>query len=279
VGILFGRRYRMKFGIDVSRWQGWPDDPENPTPAPDWDVLVSQGVLFAGVRASVGDYYIDPMFEYNYDNAKRVGIIPIPYWVLQTNLDSDAQAAKYLEALNGRDTWMDVADVEVLHSGSPSQRGRVLHYTMVEIGKETHAMQSIYTRQSFWDAHMPSGFLEDFSNRWLWVASYGANNGQVPPTPPYPRLPDIWEDKGWGGWQYTDKGSLDGVSSKQIDLDLMQDNLYAALRVRSGIPEPGIVVPPPIPPDPPAPGDLEQRVEDLELEVAKIKAWGENFPV
>ena len=269
----------MKFGIDVSRHQGWPENPQYPSPPPDWDILVSQGVLWAGIRASVGDYYIDPMFDENYDNAKRVGIIPLPYWVLQTNLDSDAQAEKYLEALDGRDTWMDVADVEVLHSGSKSSRGRVLHYALSAISKETHAMQAIYTAKGFWDAHMPSGFIEDFNNRWLWVASYGVNNGQIPPTPPYPRIPDIWGDKGWGAWQYTDKGVLDGVSSKSIDLDLMQDALYAALRTRSGIPEPGIVIPPPLPPVPPPTGELEERVEELELQVANIKTWGESFPV
>lgn len=262
----------MKFGIDVSRWQGCPPCDPSYDP-PDWDVIVSQGVLFAGIRASVGDYYIDPMFAYNYDNAVRVGIVPIPYWVTRTDRESDGQAAKYIEALAGRDTWMDVADMEVLDPGSKTTRGRILHYGMRSIEEETHAMQGIYTGKYFWDANMPSGFLGDFNEHWLWVASYGVNDGNVPFSPPYPSLPEIWSVKGWGIWQYTSKGELDGVSSASCDFNLMQDGLYAALRSRSGIPEPEVVTPPPPPPD-----DLEERVEELELQVANIKAWGESFP-
>ena len=244
----------MKFGIDVSRWQGWPEDPLYPSDPPDWDILASQGVLYAGIRASVGDYYSDPMFGWNYDNAVKRGIIPIPYWVLRTNLESDAQADRYLGVLDGRKTWMDVADVEVLNSGSLTSRGRVLHYALDRINRKTSAMQEIYTRKFFWDANMPSGFMEDFGDRPLWVASYGRNDGLVPPTNLYPMLPEDWDT--WACWQYTEKCKdallLSGVSSKQLDLNLMQDNMYNALRVRSGIPAPGVVVEPPViipPPD------------------------------
>lgn len=263
----------MKFGIDVSRWQGWPEDPQYPSDPPDWNVLVSQGVLYAGIRASVGDYYIDPMFTYNYDNAVRVGIIPIPYWVLRTDQESDAQAAKYIEALSGRKTWADVADVEILNSGSLTSRGRALHYTMSSIEQSTKAMQIIYTRKYFWDANMPSGFLEDFKDRPLWTASYGKNDGQTPASPPYPMMPDIWT--AWAMWQYTDKGKLDGVSSAQIDLNWMQDNFYNSLRIRSGIPEP-VNVDPPIPdpaplPDPtPNPDPQPEPTEEEILGYLKI---------
>ena len=246
----------MKFGIDVSRWQGWPEDPNNPTDPPDWALLASQGVLFAGIRATVGDYYRDPMFSWNYDGAVNVGIIPMPYWVLRTDQDADDQATNYLDTLGGRETWVDVADVEVLNSGSLSSRGRVLHYAMGVIGAETSSMQMIYTRKYYWEANMPSGFMEDFGNRPLWIASYGKNDGALPASPPYPLIPDDWES--WAMWQYTEKCKdpllLSAVASLQLDLNIMQDNFYQALRVRSGIPEPaGGSLPDPTPdptPDP-----------------------------
>jgi len=249
-----------KFGIDLSRWQGWPDDPVYPSDPPNWPLLASQGVLFAGIRATVGDYYTDPMFGWNYDNAVQVGIIPIPYWVLQTNLESDAQAERYLNTLDGRKTWVDVADVEVLNSGSLTSRGRALHYGMDSIESETHAMQWIYTRKYFWDANMPSGFLEDFNDRPLWVASYGRNDGLVPASPPYPMLPDDWDAQVC--WQYTEKCKdqllLSAVASLQLDLNLMTDAMYNALLVRSGITPPVVTLPDPVPtpePDPaPVPG-------------------------
>ena len=244
----------MKFGIDVSRWQGWPDDPVYPSDPPNWDVIASQGVLYAGIRATVGDYYKDPMFTWNYDNAVRVGIIPMPYWVLRTDKEADDQAALYLEALDGRDTWVDVADVEVLNSGSLTSRGSALHYTMDQIERETHAMQWIYTRKYFWEANMPSRFLEAFGDRPLWTASYGKNDGNVPASPPYPMVPDDWED--WVCWQYSElclnPVLVGAVASKELDVNLMKDTMYNALRIRSGIDAPGYEVPDPVPdPEPP----------------------------
>lgn len=80
------------------------------------------------------------------------------------------------------------------------------------------------------------------------TASYGKNDGQLPPTPPYPRLPYQWTKE--TAWQYTSKGSILGISGA-VDLDVMDPNFYRNLRIRSGIPEPGQSAPPLPGPEPP----------------------------
>ncbi len=254
------------FGADFSRHSGEID----------WDKLVKEGIKWAGLRASVCDYYIDPTFRYNYDNSVRVGIIPLPYYVVRFDdkYSSDAQADKYLEALHGRKTWVDIPDVELIGSGvNKSDRGRKLHYTMQRVEVHTHAMQTIYTSEGFWEAYMPAGFLEDFNDRPLFAASYGADMPEpyIPPHPRFPSVPDIWESEYhkalWTAWQFSQRWRFDGVPSSS-DAGWMKAGFYTALRKRSGIPEPvldPVILPPPDDDDDPPPtGDFEARLLSVE---------------
>jgi lysozyme len=253
----------VKFGVDVSRWQGDID----------WKRLASQGVLWAGIRASVGDYYIDPRFGENFDESKGVGILPFAYHVVNPDNEVDGQLERYRLALVGRVPVMHIVDAELPGSVSNGVlRRRYCWFT--RDGMTEHGGQwVIYTNKSFAETHLKDSYNGwSWSNVPLWVASYGNNDGQQPPSPPYPSMPSQWGE--WKAWQYTDNGVLEGTESANIDLNIMDDDFYTNLRVRSGIPEPGEPQPPP-----PAPVDLEERVGELELQVANIKTWGESFPV
>lgn len=238
-------------GIDVSRWQGEID----------WKQVAGAGYLFAAMRATIGDYYTDPTFTTNFDGAKAAGIVPFPYHVLRTDIKENRQTSYFLNALDGRKVWMVVLDVEVVASGD---RGRRMFYVMRDIENETHAMTTIYTNANFWNTYMPPSFGgRQFKDSVLFVASYGRNDGNVPGDP-YPTLPRLWNT--YGIWQYTDRGRVPGINAN-VDLDLMEDELYFNLRMRSGIAVPGgsepPPEPPPPPPEPPSPG-LTGRVRALE---------------
>ena len=252
-------------GIDVSRHQGEID----------WQKIADAGILWAAVRCTIGDYYTDETFTRNFDGAKAVGIIPFPYHVLRTDKGDEEQATYFVNALDGRKTWMNVMDVEVVASGD---RGRALHYVMREIERKTHAMTTIYTNANFWNTYMPGGFGGSlFNGKTLWVASYGRLNDGNVPGDPYPTLPRTWNS--YGAWQYTSRGKIDGIAG-WVDKNLMDEELYHNLRMRSGIEEPGGTVPPePQPPEPPPPDDLELRVFELEKWRGKVKAHSELFPV
>ena len=230
----------MKLGVDVSRWQG----------AIDWPKLASQGVLWSGIRSSIGDYYTDPKFETNYDQAASAGILPFPYHVVNPNNAVAGQLDRYRLSLGGRKPVMSVIDCELAGSVSNTilRRRYVWFYREGRVDPDLGSQWIMYTNKNFANNHLKSGYMGFY---WggeipLWVASYGANDGEVPPSPPFPRLPDEWDR--WYAWQYTDKGKLIGGSSADIDQNLMDDDFYNNLRARSGLAEPGGVAPPVEPP-------------------------------
>lgn len=224
-------------GVDVSRWQGDID----------WAKLAADGVLWAGIRASVGNYYTDRTFEFNYDGAWDVGILPFPYHVINPNNTVESQLARYKLSLGGRKPVMTVVDAELVGSVTDMIRRR-RYCWFIRDGKRDPDFGSqwiLYSNKNFMEGHMKNGYMAWVwsENIPFWVASYGANDGTLPPTPPYPRLPFQYEDH--EAWQYTDKGKLANGSS--LDLDEMKDRFYRNLRIRSGLAEPGATVPVPIP--------------------------------
>lgn len=246
------------WGADFSRHSGEIE----------YQKVADDGVLFAGLRASVADYYIDPTFRNNYDGFIEVGVIPLPYYVVRLDYDPDAQAAKYLEALDGRKTWVDIPDVELVPDRPVSKtlNGRTLHYTMRAVEQTTYAMQMIYTAEGFWEYNMPPKYLKPFSDRPLFAASYGADLPMpyLPPYPRFPSLPDDWTI--WAGWQASQRWRFPGVPSAS-DGDWMKAGFHRALRARSGIPLPdGAEPPPPLPP----PADLEARVLAVETRLEDL---------
>ena len=99
----------MKDIIDVSRYQGTID----------WDKLAGKigGAMLKTVSTnkSFGGIYIDPMFERNYSECKRLGIPVGAYYYTYAQNEAAVQAelAKLHEALSGKSFELPIAvDVE-----------------------------------------------------------------------------------------------------------------------------------------------------------------------
>ena len=91
--------------IDVSRYQGTID----------WERLVGKigGAMLKTVSTnkSFGGIYIDPTFERNYQECKRLGIpVGVYYYTYaQTKATADAELAKLHEALTGKSFELPIA--------------------------------------------------------------------------------------------------------------------------------------------------------------------------
>ena len=91
--------------IDVSRYQGTID----------WEQLVGKigGAMLKTVSTnkSFGGIYIDPQFERNYAECKRLGIpVGVYYYTYaQTKATADAELAKLHEALTGKSFELPIA--------------------------------------------------------------------------------------------------------------------------------------------------------------------------
>lgn len=112
----------QKSGIDVSVWQRKID----------WAKVKASGVEFALLRAGFGDTLtnpsqLDPTFEYNYSECKRVGIPVGVYWYsYATNESMAVQEAKSCRAaLKGKQfeypIYYDVEEARIFNTGRTNQ--------------------------------------------------------------------------------------------------------------------------------------------------------------
>ncbi len=192
-------------GVDVSRHQGEMN----------WQKCAAQGVKFAAIRATVGNYYTDPRVVENWNGAKEVGLDVTLYHVVVPDNSVSSQMGNFfalveMAFLKSPDLPY-VLDCELTRNQSQAvitTRIDGCAQALINLG---YARPIIYTRQDWWDNNVLS------SNYWrqfpLWVANYT--------NAPQPTLPRDWKD--WFIWQYTSKGDGEkyGAESKSIDLNRM----------------------------------------------------------
>jgi lysozyme len=184
-------------GIDVSRWQAEID----------WPRVAAGGYRFAIIRASVGNYYTDPRFYENWRGASDAGLLVSAYHVVKPNQSAESQIARLFEVLEGRTPDLPlVMDVEVADGQTKETITNLIRECGQRIQQQEGRRPIIYTGKWFWE---PNVF---HSSEWaqydLWIAHYGVQT---------PTLPAEWNV--WRFWQYSESGSVDGVSSRHTDLD------------------------------------------------------------
>ncbi len=283
-------------GIDTSRWQF----DTRYTPILDYQAAANAGIKFAIVRIGVGEHYVDPRFEESVDGWRSVGVKVGGYHVFNPNVNVSPQDqinhmrsiidGHKLKLLRGdfELPWDRVSSVQQLRDG-------VFRFLMglrdsaEATGAFVDEQEGAYTARWWWSTPIGSRIMpkdppnDDLDNplirangHSLWTADYGANNGHVParmaivPVGWRPGDPGTGEHSGWDIWQFTSTGHIDGISGGvgNVDFNLMRDGVFNKVW--------GETLPDPVPD--PIPSDLEERVEELELQVANIKTWGESFP-
>lgn len=194
-------------GIDVSYWQSTIN----------WDKLVAETDISFGVaRVSDGTHKVDPKFNENWDEMKRVGLIRGAYQFFRPNQDAIKQAQLFVKLLDEAGGMEDedmppTLDLEV--TGDMSKKDILtgvslwIEYIIAHTGK----YPIIYTGPAFWDSNKLGNEFADFS---LWVAHYtGAK---------CPWAPDAWDS--WDFWQYTGSGTLPGIN-RPVDINVYNGDL------------------------------------------------------
>ena len=189
-------------GIDVSKHNG----------VIDWDKVKAAGIEFAILRAGYGrkdPKQIDPMFERNYAECKRVGIPVGAYHYSYADSPADAllEAEFFLEIIQGKKFEFPVIfDIE-------------------DKSQENLGMTTL--------TNMCLMFCDRVEDAGYYTAIY-ANTDWLKNKLDYSRLQkyDIWladwrKKEGWGKphgmWQYTDSGKVSGISTK-VDMNLAYKN-------------------------------------------------------
>lgn len=180
--------------IDVSRYQGTID----------WNKVKEDGVEGAMLKTvstnkNFGGIYIDPQFERNYAECKRLGIpVGVYYYTYaQDEAKADAELAKLREAIAGKTFELPiVCDVEdnLLKPLSKDALTDLVEYALRTI-ESWGCYAMCYTYLNYRQTELDMGRLAAYD---LWIAAYRSERPKIK----------------HGMWQYTSSGKVAGITGK-----------------------------------------------------------------
>lgn len=200
----------VQWGIDVSRYQGTID----------WEAAKNAGVKFAFLKTvstnnrEFGGLYIDPSFERNYAECKRLGI-PVGayyYTYAQDKNYADKELVLFKQAVTGKQFEMPlVVDVED-NLLRPLLRETLTDLVMyaADTIKGWGCYPMIYTYEHYKNNELNMNRLSVYD---LWLADY---RGKRP----------LWKHE---IWQYSSKGKVNGVSGN-VDLNYSYKDYEAEIK-------------------------------------------------
>ena len=203
-------------GVDVSQFQGGIR----------FSQVAADGIKAVYIRASLGDSYVDPNFVRNYTAAKANGLLVgfYHYMTAKTTAEAEAQARFFLQTI-GKRTYdlklaMDYGGEQGLTTASLNANALAF---LRAVERNSGTKPVIYTSASkardVWSQELAS-------QSPLWVANYYV---------PLPEANGKWP--GWVGFQYTNRGSVDGISGN-VDRDRFTN--YALRETSVPTPEPPV---------------------------------------
>lgn len=198
-------------GMDVSNWQGDVN----------WPSYWGQGFKFAYVKATEGDYYVNPRFAQQYNGSYNVGMIRGAYHFGTPNDSGGATQANYFVDHGGgwsRDgkTLPGVLDIEynpygaTCYGKTTTQMVDWIRAFLNQYKARTTRDAVIYTTTDWWTQCTGNSSAFNQTNP-LWIARYNTSPGTLPGGWPFHTI-----------WQFTDspldKNYFNGDLSRVIAL-------------------------------------------------------------
>ena len=195
-------------GIDVSSYNG----------SVNWRDVRAAGYTFAVCKTSEGADWADPTWTpARVDAMRKAGIAIGVYHFLRPKVRAGGgkvEARYFIERARSAG-WGRAGDVRpVLDLEATELRPAALVRYLVEVITEVKHLTGkppiVYTGGPFWN-ESTDGHRDNYGCP-LWLAAY-VND-------PQPYLPAAWRRTNWALWQHTDKGSVPGVSTPNVDQNL-----------------------------------------------------------
>lgn len=193
-------------GIDVSRYQGNID----------WDVIASQNVTFAFIKATEGSSHVDPTFAFNWEESRKSGVYAGAYHFFSFESSGETQAQNFIETVGDLDGALPpVVDLEFYgdYSANPlsKKETRKILDALLEGLEEYYGVKPIlYTTTRAYYSYILGGGYGKYP---LWMRNTY--------TEPF---------VSWEFWQYSDQGKLAGYDGVQTD----HTEMYIDLNVYCG---------------------------------------------
>lgn len=188
-------------GIDVSNWQG----------SINWNSVKGAGIDFAWMKATEGTNFKDKSFNTNYTASHSAGVIRGAYHFALPNNSNGATQANFFADSGGawsadNLTLPGVLDIEnnpygaMCYGLSTSQMRTWINDFYNTYKSRTSRDVVIYTTANWWNT-CTGNWTGMSAKAPLWVAHWTTGSPTIPAGFPT-----------WTAWQYTDSGSVAGVS-------------------------------------------------------------------
>lgn len=163
--------------IDISKWQ----------PNVDWSCMSNKGLIFAGMRATIANYYKDDWFKRHAEGAKSKGIIRVPYHVTRaedkilgvsnTPMNQMDMFDAFIDGYHDGVVCLDVELAQIYNSTSFNTKQKVTDTNLecLRIARQRYDEVYWYSRATFMDDYMAVD--DSFKTLDLWLAEYGLNDG------------------------------------------------------------------------------------------------------
>jgi GH25 family lysozyme M1 (1,4-beta-N-acetylmuramidase) len=209
-------------GVDVAAFQH-PVTAQFPQGAPiSWPQVAGSGVQFAAVKATEGEYYVNPFYAADLAGARaaRLAVIGYAFANPKPACGTAAGQAQYLVNHahgNGRGPVPPLMlDVEYnpypggeCYGLKPAAMVTWIRQFEARVKALTKHQPIIYTTRDWWGTC--TGGSTALAAGPVWAAAYDAA--------PDPPVPAGWTD--WALWQYSSSGAVPGIAARRTDLDVL----------------------------------------------------------
>jgi GH25 family lysozyme M1 (1,4-beta-N-acetylmuramidase) len=213
-------------GIDVAAFQHPGGTPIN------WAAVAGGGYKFAAVKATEGNYYVNPWARTDLAAARKAGLYATAYHFAIPNAGGGAAQARYAVQNAGYvtgarmlplmldieyDPYTGTDGTNECYGLSRTAMTAWLAAFTQTVRNLTGQLPVIYTTADWWDTC--TGGSTAFGADPMWVAAYGFAK---------PPLPAGW--RAWTFWQYTSTGTVPGVASPgSTDLSVFNTSLVGLI--------------------------------------------------
>ena len=219
-------------GLDVAAFQHPVSSAHPGGAAIYWDTVARAGYKYAAVKATEGDYYVNPYAAGDLKSAKAAGLDVAPYHFAIPNASGGAAQAQFAVEYSGYapaarvlplmldieyDPYVPTDHTNECYGLSAAKMTAWLAAFVTEARTLTGQYPVIYTTADWWDTC--TGRSAAFGADPMWIAAYGFTS---PPMPPG------W--KTWTFWQYTSSGTVPGVTTgRATDLDTFSPSMVGLI--------------------------------------------------
>ena len=186
-------------GVDVSSYQGDID----------WQVLSSQNIDFAFIKATEGSSFVDPNFIYNYSEAQKCSISVGAYHFFSYDSKGLSQAKNYIDTVVPFEGMLPpIIDLEFYgdKEKNPPSRDEVRHELsdmLSALEKHYGLKPVIYATEKSYNLYL-SGEYEEYD---IWIRNVISK-------------PDLSDGREWTFWQFTNREKLPGYEGKEKYIDV-----------------------------------------------------------